>query len=110
MTPCSLKFIKQCTFWQFYAGVSIGLVTVLSIVLYTNGIDDWNMFTKIAAGFGAFTCLCWWLWCVKKIKDIAFWWVDLHDKLTHTHLLLSEAKQDLKQIKQAYKQENSLFN
>jgi hypothetical protein len=110
MIPCSVKFLKQCTFWQFYAGVSIGLITVLSIVLYTNSIDDWDWFTRIAIGFGAFTCLCWWVWCVKKIKDIAFWWYDLHSQLDRTHVLLHETKQDLQHIKQSYKQENSLFN
>lgn len=109
MIPCSLKFIKQCTFWQFYASISVGIATVFSFILYESGIEDWNVYMKFAAGFGAFTCLCWWIWCVKKIKDIAHWWVDLHDKLDQTHTLLTETKKDLNIIKQSYKQENSLF-
>jgi hypothetical protein len=109
MKPCSYKFLKQCTFWQFYASVSVGIATVLGFVIYNNSISDWTVCMKFAAGFGAFTCLCWWLWCVKKIKDIAFWWFDLHHKLEQTHILLNETKQDLKIIKQSYKQENNLF-
>lgn len=109
MTPCPVKFLKQCSFWQLYAAVSVGMATVFCAILYVEGTEDWSSLMKFGTAFAAITCLCWWVWCIKKIKDIAFWWFDLHDKLHQTHLLLSETKQDLKIIKQAYKQENNLF-
>lgn len=106
---CSEKFYKQCFAWRNTILTSITITLFAFVVFLFLGYQDWHLFIKTAVVLGCATCLCWWIWVMKKIRDIAEWWLDLHHKLDTAQNLLVETKQDIKTIKQSYKQENSLF-
>lgn len=96
--------------WQVYTLITLGITTIVALFLHFSGLSGWELFTKTVLTLGCTTCVIWWVWCMKKIKDIASWWHNLHAQLDLAQQLLVETKQEITSIKQAHRQDNSLFS
>jgi|Laugrespbdmm15sd_2_1035082.scaffolds.fasta_scaffold01147_9 hypothetical protein len=74
------------------------IVVAFAILEYKNFVG-WDMAVKVIITWGVATCIIWWMWILKKIYDIATWWLELHHHLTIATQLLHETKADIKDIK-----------
>ena len=96
---CSTRFLSQCKWWQKYAVASVLVILITSAILETKQFTGWNLIVKIIVTWGAATCIVWWMWIMKKLYDIAYWWYELHHHVTTATQLLHETKADIKDIK-----------
>ena len=96
---CSTRFLTQCKAWQYYAIVSVVIVLIAGIVLESKSFTGWDLVVKILVTWGAATCIIWWAWVMKKLYDIAHWWMTLHHHVETAAQLLQETKADIKDIK-----------
>jgi hypothetical protein len=106
---CPVRFHAQCNIWTVYGVLSLCTFITVAIVLHQSGYSAWDSFIKAGVAFGTVTCVVWWVWIMKKLHDLAKWWINLHNRINSAHDLLVETKQDIRIIKQNYKQENNLF-
>jgi hypothetical protein len=74
------------------------------IYLDYNNYNNWDILFKSAVAFGTATCFVWWVWVMKKLRDLATWWIDLKHNMDKASQLLAESKQDLQEIKKLSKQ------
>ena len=96
---CSTRFLIQCRAWQYYAIASVVVVLAAGIVLESKNFTGWDLVVKILVIWGAATCIIWWAWVMKKLYDIANWWMTLHHNMNTATQLLQETKADIKDIK-----------
>ena len=96
---CSTRFLTQCKLWQHYAIASVVVVLITGIVLDSKNFTGWDLVVKVLVTWGAATCIIWWLWVMKKLYDIAHWWLELHHHVNIATQLLQETKADIKDIK-----------
>ena len=96
---CSTRFLSQCKLWTVYGTCSAALIVIASIVLLYAGSTGWDLLFKILLVWSCVTCTIWYIWVMKKIYDIANWWINLHQSIDRANQLLLEARADLKDIK-----------
>lgn len=97
--PCSTQFYNQCNVWQVYAVTSVTTFIAVAAVCYYAGLSNWSTFVDVSIALGCVTCLVWWMWVMKKLRDIAIWWTELHSTIDQTGQTLAETKQDIKELK-----------
>ena len=96
---CSTQFSKQCKWWSAYAVISVLAIIVTCLVLDYKNFSGWDLVSKITMVWGTTTCVVWWSWVMKKLYDIAHWWMKLHHDIDTAVDLLRETKQDIKDLK-----------
>ena len=96
---CSTEFFKQCKWWSAYAVISIATVAIACLVLDYKNFGGWDLVSKVIIVWGTATCVVWWSWVMKKLYDIAKWWMKLHHDIDTAVDLLRETKQDIKDLK-----------
>ena len=96
---CSARFVAQCRWWSTYTVLSVVVILITFAVLEHKNFTGWDLAVKVIITWGAATCVIWWAWILKKLYDIATWWIDLHHNVTTATQLLHEAKADIKDIK-----------
>jgi hypothetical protein len=77
----------------------IMLAVILTAYGHSHGWSNWELFCKVAVGFSAITCVAWWFWAMKKIREVAQWWGNLNDNMERANQLLAEAQAELHEIK-----------
>ena len=97
--PCPRAFDLECRLWTSYLVLCVIAMFVGSAIGMYLGLDDWQIVAKTVIAVGATSCVFWWLWVMKKIRDIACWWIDLRTNLDAAAQALAEARQDIKEIK-----------
>ena len=101
---CPHRFHTQCNVWTVYCVLSVSVFLATASVLYYNDHTLWQILLKSGVAFGTTTCVIWWLWVMKKLRDMAVWWIDLKHNIDTAAQLLAESKQDLRDIKELSKQ------
>ena len=96
---CSTRFLTQCKFWQHYAITSLVVIVVAAMVLELKNFTGWHFAANVFIAWGVATSVIWWVWIMKKIYDIAHWWMQLHHHVDTATQLLQETKADIKDIK-----------
>lgn len=94
------KFFRQCAWWKFYAVVSSIAVSITAYIANEQGHDSWQILVKACITLGIATCVIWWMWVMKKLSDIAHWWIELQKNVDSANQLLSDTKSDLEELKQ----------
>ena len=94
------KFYKECTWWKFYAIVSCISVCITAYIANSQGHTDWQIFIKSCISLGIATCVVWWLWVMKKLSDIAHWWMEFQKNVDVANKLLVDTKADLSELKE----------
>ena len=96
---CSTRFLTQCNWWSRYTVGSVLVILITFAVLEYKNFAGWDLIVKVIITWGAATCVIWWMWIIKKLYDIATWWIELHHHVTTATQLLQETKADIKDIK-----------
>ena len=102
---CPRTFYKQCNIWTVYAVISVSVFLITAAYLSNQGYTTWDILLKSGVAFGTATCVVWWLWVMKKLHDLAAWWVFVKDNVDMAAQLLAESKKDLSDIKGIAKQD-----
>ena len=97
---CPYKFYNQCILWKLFAMVSVPVSVIVAAIGIYLGYSSWDLAIKVIIAMGTTTCVVWWLWIMKKLLDLANWWVELRQNVNQTNQLLVDTKQDLQEIKQ----------
>ena len=97
---CPYKFYNQCQLWKLFVLFSIPAAILTTVVGLQYGFTDWNLFSKVVIVTGTVTCVVWVLWIIKKLLDVANWWINLKEDINSANLLLAETRQHLQDIKQ----------
>lgn len=98
---CPYKLFNQCVFWRLFVLVSVPVSVLAAAVGVHLGYTSWDLAAKVFIVMGTSTCLVWWLWIMKKVHDLAVWWIELRNNVDAAGKLLESAKQDLDEIKQS---------
>ena len=96
---CPYKFHNQCILWKLFALVSVPVSLIAAAIGIYLGYGTWDLAVKVILVMGTTTCVVWWMWIMKKLLDLANWWVELHQNITQANQLLVDTKQDLQEIK-----------
>ena len=93
-TPESVD--RQCVGWETGA---LCLLVFLAVYAIISQAYDLGYIKELVLSLGATCCVMWSVWVVRTFRNIMTWWVNIQHKVDGACNLLSETKQEIKELK-----------
>jgi hypothetical protein len=93
-TPTNVK--QQCLSWETGA---FSLLVFLAVYAIISHAYDLGYIKESVLSLGATCCVMWSVWVVRTFRNIMIWWIDIQHKVDGACNLLSETKQEIKELK-----------
>lgn len=93
---CPATTKQQCVWWEVTAITVLVFVAVYAIVYK---VEDWSFTKELLVSTGATCAVLWSLWVVRTFRNIMTWWMDIQQKVDSACNLLTETKQEIKELK-----------
>jgi hypothetical protein len=93
---CPNKTKLQCVWWEASALTVIVFLAVYATISQT---FDQGILKELVLSVGTTCAILWSIWVVRTFRNIMTWWIDIQHKVDGACNLLSETKQEIKELK-----------